>query len=182
VNYFALVPDHVKDDGSAYRDGDARNSPFGYLIDLPGYGYGKAPEEKVDAWQAATQSFLLDRIELGNLTRLYLLVDARRGVSTVDKEVMSWMDEASLDYTIVLTKGDCVGRPDLVMGANEIGMRYHSQMGRDEGRQGPFVHVVSSLKGVGIRELMWAIDGDFRAYGERGREGKGDRSVGWNVQ
>eukprot|EP00555_Chaetoceros_dichaeta_P014597 CAMPEP_0198271610 /NCGR_PEP_ID=MMETSP1447-20131203/49882_1 /TAXON_ID=420782 /ORGANISM="Chaetoceros dichaeta, Strain CCMP1751" /LENGTH=245 /DNA_ID=CAMNT_0043964289 /DNA_START=185 /DNA_END=919 /DNA_ORIENTATION=- len=79
VNYFALVPHHVKDDGSAYRTVDARNGPIGYLIDLPGYGYGKAPEETVDAWQAATQSFLLDRIARGTLTRLYFLVDARRG-------------------------------------------------------------------------------------------------------
>ena len=79
---------------------------------------------------------------------------------------MGWMDEARLDYTLVLTKGDCVKRADLVRVANECGFWYHSQrgLGRDMGNQGPFVHVVSSLKGDGVRDLMWATDGDFRAY------------------
>jgi len=193
VNYFALVPAHLKDDGNTYRTTDGggdddggfnhsngtntdSNSPIGYLIDLPGYGYAKAPEEKVDAWQAATQSFLQDRVSRGNLTRLYLLVDSRRGMSLMDKMVMGWMDEACLNYTLVLTKGDCVGRAEVVKIANEVGMRYHSQsgLGRDEGNQGPFVHVVSSLKGEGIVDLMWAIDGDFSEYDVSTASGKGE--------
>jgi len=183
VNYFALVPSHLKDDGSVYRNASSpvddddlqhlqhgtdagKNSPVGYLIDLPGYGFAKAPKDQVDAWQAATQTFIEERVSRGNLTRLYVLIDSRRGVNDMDKMVMGWMDEAQLNYTVVLTKGDCVGRAELVKVANEVGFRYHAQsaLGRAMGNQGPFVHVVSSLKGDGVKDLMWAIDGDFKAY------------------
>lgn len=113
-----------------------------FLIDLPGYGYASAPTDKVDAWQASTQSFLLSRLVSSNLTRLYILIDARRGPDDIDRTVMGYMDEAGLPYTIVLTKGDWVSRPEQVRVANELALRYHANR-EVEGCQGPFVHVVS---------------------------------------
>jgi len=150
VNYFALVKqDKCKHQGKgvyAFHPSDAT----GFLVDLPGYGYAAAPDDKVSDWQAKTQEFLLERRDSTCLRRIFLLVDARHGVANFDRAVMGWFDEASIPYSIVLTKADRVGRPQLVRTVNDICMRYHSQLFGAEGGlaqgiyQSPVVHVTSS--------------------------------------
>lgn len=168
VNYFGLFARSRKTRSSPSSLEDA----LGCIIDLPGYGYAHAPDEIVTAWQEKTQDFLQQRIALGNLQRVYILLDARRGLTPFDSSIMGWLDEAECDYTAVLTKCDAVDRATIVKVANEIGMRYHVQAwegggmggGGDIGggvNQSPFVHVTSSRKNQGIVDLMWAIDADF---------------------
>lgn len=168
VNYFALVKkDKCQHQGKgvyAFRPSDST----GFLVDLPGYGYAAAPDAKVSDWQAKTQQFLQERRDSTYLRRTFLLIDARHGVANFDRAVMGWFDDASIPYSIVLTKADRVGRPQLVRIVNDVCMRYHSQLyGTDGGLEGiyqsPVVHVTSSRDGEGIETLMWAIDGDFMA-------------------
>ena len=150
VNYFALVKkDKCKHQGKGVYAFHPSEST-GFLIDLPGYGYAAAPDDKVSDWQAKTQEFLLQRRDSTNLRRVFLLIDARHGVANFDRAVMGWFDEASIPYSIVFTKADRVGRPQLVRIVNDICMRYHSQLYGSEGRleegiyQSPVVHVTSS--------------------------------------
>lgn len=155
VNYFS-----INNLGKLKKNPQAL--PHGYLVDLPGYGYAKGPDAEVNAWQESTQAFIESRVAIGTLKRLFMLIDARREISPMDSSVLKWLDEAELDYTVILTKGDCVGRPQKVKLANEIGMRFHSQlMGDGKARQGPFIHVTSSKEGDGVLELMWAIQEEF---------------------
>lgn len=91
---------------------------------------------------------------------------------------MGWLDEACINYTVVLTKCDSVTKPMIVKAANEICMRYHSQVFQNEasgevvGYQSPFVHVTSSCKGVGIVDLMYAVEADFYV-GREEKKGSG---------
>ncbi len=73
------------------------------LVDLPGYGYAKAPRKDVEQWTALTRDFLRGR---SVLRRVCLLVDSRHGLKAVDLEVMSLLDESAVNYQIVLTKTD----------------------------------------------------------------------------
>ena len=150
VNYFALVKkDKCKHQGKGVYAFHPSEST-GFLIDLPGYGYAAAPDDKVSDWQAKTQEFLLQRRDSTYLRRVFLLIDARHGVANFDRAVMGWFDEASIPYSIVFTKADRVGRPHLVRIVNDVCMRYHSQLygsadGLEEGLyQSPIVHVTSS--------------------------------------
>ncbi|MES1157433.1 MAG: ribosome biogenesis GTP-binding protein YihA/YsxC [Alphaproteobacteria bacterium] len=73
------------------------------LVDLPGYGYAKAPKDEIARWTALMRDFLRGR---PTLTRVMLLIDARHGVKPADEDVMSALDRAAVVYQIVLTKAD----------------------------------------------------------------------------
>jgi GTP-binding protein len=74
-----------------------------YLVDMPGYGFAKAPKNKVDAWTGLVKDYLRGR---PTLKRVFLLIDARHGVKPPDREIMALLDEAAVSYQVVLTKVD----------------------------------------------------------------------------
>lgn len=74
-----------------------------YLVDLPGYGFARAPKDKVARWQALLKSYMAGR---QTLARAFVLIDARHGIKAVDHEIMEMLDRAAVSYQIVLTKAD----------------------------------------------------------------------------
>lgn len=48
-----------------------------FLVDLPGYGFAKAPENLVKQWQKMIFAYLQGRV---NLKRVFLLIDSRHGI------------------------------------------------------------------------------------------------------
>lgn len=81
-----------------------------HIVDLPGYGYAKAPEAQVRQWQNVIFAYLQGRV---NLKRVFLLIDSRHGIKKADKEVMELLDKAAVTYQIVLTKIDKIGSGNL---------------------------------------------------------------------
>ena len=73
------------------------------LVDLPGYGYAKAPKTDIQAWTKLTKQFLAGR---QTLQRLMLLIDSRRGINEADRQMMKLMDEQAVSWAVVLTKMD----------------------------------------------------------------------------
>jgi len=73
------------------------------LVDLPGYGYARAPKTDIARWNALTRGYLRGRPQL---RRVCLLIDARHGLKASDREVMAGLDTAAVSYQIVLTKAD----------------------------------------------------------------------------
>jgi len=138
----------------------------GYIVDLPGYGYGRAPTNITEDWQKDTQELLLHRRhEAGVLQRLFLLMDARRGMegpNEHDRIVMRWLEDAEIPFTIVLTKADRVSVPLVVKQVNDFCLRYASQQQHQSVvAQSPVIHVTSSARGWGIHELMLSIETEF---------------------
>ncbi len=74
-----------------------------YLVDLPGYGFAKAPKPVVERWQALLRAYLAGR---PNLRRAFVLIDARHGVKPPDVEIMAGLDRAAVTFQAVLTKTD----------------------------------------------------------------------------
>jgi GTP-binding protein len=81
-----------------------------YLVDLPGYGYAKAPEKLVKQWQKVLKDYLRGR---PNLRRVFLLIDSRHGIKTEDLEIMKLLDESAVVYQIILTKIDKISATEL---------------------------------------------------------------------
>lgn len=79
------------------------------LVDMPGYGFAKAPRSIVDAWQDLINHYIQSRI---HLKRIYVLIDGRHGIKDNDTEVMRSLDVMGLSYQIVLTKIDKVKKTE----------------------------------------------------------------------
>lgn len=73
------------------------------IVDMPGYGFAKAPKPAVEKWNKLIHQFLRGR---PNLRRVYVLVDARHGPKANDATVMNELDKAAVSYQVVLTKTD----------------------------------------------------------------------------
>ena len=76
--------------------------PF-YLVDMPGYGYAKAPKAMVEAWTVLIKDYLRGR---ATLARTFPLIDARHGIKAVDQGIMDLLDAAAVSFQVVLTKTD----------------------------------------------------------------------------
>lgn len=122
------------------------------LVDMPGYGFAKAPPAVVEKWRRLVRDFLRGRVVL---KRTLLLVDSRHGVKAVDAEMMRMLDEAAVGYRIVLTKADKIKASELE--------KVHAETlaeARKHSAAYPEVLVTSSEKGMGIEELRAAVLGD----------------------
>jgi GTP-binding protein len=80
------------------------------LVDLPGYGFARASKTTTAKFQNLGRDYLRGR---PNLKRVYLLIDARHGLKSVDAEAMDALDLAAVSYQIVLTKADKIKPPEL---------------------------------------------------------------------
>ncbi|MFL5259178.1 MAG: ribosome biogenesis GTP-binding protein YihA/YsxC [Hyphomicrobiales bacterium] len=115
------------------------------MVDMPGYGYAKAPKSDVKQWQSLLRAYLRGR---PGLTRAFVLVDARHGVKSADEEMLSLLDETAVTYQFVLTKIDKVRpseRPAVIAGVEAVA--------RKRPAAHPIVHATSSITGEGIPEL-----------------------------
>jgi len=73
------------------------------LVDLPGYGFARAPKGEAKRFQNLARDYLRGR---PNLRRVFLLIDARHGLKPSDAEAMDAFDIAAVSYQVVLTKAD----------------------------------------------------------------------------
>ncbi len=126
-----------------------RMGPDLSLVDMPGYGFAKAPKEKVDAWTRTIRAYLRGRV---NLARVFVLIDARHGIKPVDEEILDLLDQAAVSYAIVLTKADQVkpsALPEVIAGVEAKLARRAAAF--------PVVFPTSSQTGAGLAELRAAV-------------------------
>lgn len=122
-----------------------------YLVDLPGFGYAKVSRSQAEAWTKLTKAYLRGR---PSLRRVFLLVDARRGLMETDEEVMDMMDKSAVTYQVVLTKVDKLAKGEVETLAEKIAGKL-----KKRGAAHPVVLMTSSEKGWGIPELRAEIAG-----------------------
>ena len=119
------------------------------LVDMPGYGFAKAPKDIVRKWRFLVNDYLRGRPKL---KRALVLVDSRHGLKPVDLEVMEMLDKAAVSYRLVLTKSDKIKASELaaVRESTEAEARKHPAAHPD-------IIATSAEKGGGIPELRAAV-------------------------
>ena len=122
------------------------------LVDMPGYGFAKAPVKVVERWKNLVKSYLRGRQVLA---RNLVLVDSRHGLKDVDREMMKMLDEAAVGYRIVLTKTDKIKASELERVSNQT-----AEEARKHPAAYPELHLTSAEKGMGIDALRAAVISD----------------------
>ncbi|MBA4772254.1 MAG: YihA family ribosome biogenesis GTP-binding protein [Sphingomonas sp.] len=119
------------------------------LVDMPGYGFAKAPKDVVKKWRFLINDFLRGRQVL---KRTLVLVDARHGLKEVDMDILEMLDKAAVSYRLVLTKADKIKPTELaaVQAATAVEARKHPAAHPD-------ILATSSETGLGIAELRAAV-------------------------
>jgi GTP-binding protein len=119
------------------------------LVDMPGYGYAAAGKDKVAAWTKLMQDYLRGR---PSLLRVFVLIDGRHGLKTIDDEMLDLLDKSAMSYQIVLTKRDEVK-------ASEAPKRLAETVAALSRRPAAFPDVLftSSHGGEGIADLREAV-------------------------
>lgn len=123
----------------------------GYLVDLPGYGFARAPVAVVAQWQALLKKYLAGR---QTLRRAFALIDARHGVKDVDHEIMKLLDRSAVQFQVVLTKSDKIGAGALAATIAQV-----EEALQKHPAAYPELVVTSSEKGQGIATLRAIIAG-----------------------
>ncbi|MFI3174432.1 MAG: ribosome biogenesis GTP-binding protein YihA/YsxC [Bacillota bacterium] len=117
-----------------------------YVVDLPGYGYAKAPKTEVAKWGQMTEKYLTKREELCSIV---LLIDSRHEPGTNDIMMYDWLKHYGYDIIIVATKIDKLKRSQIPKHISVI--RKALQLGSDD-----VLIPFSGEKKIGVDEL-WEV-------------------------
>ena len=78
-----------------------------FLVDLPGYGYAKAPKSQKHVWQALIGGYLADRTQL---TGLVMIMDIRHPLTELDRSLLEWFRPSGRPVHVLLSKSDKLSR------------------------------------------------------------------------
>ncbi|MBX3712975.1 MAG: ribosome biogenesis GTP-binding protein YihA/YsxC [Lysobacter sp.] len=78
-----------------------------YLVDLPGYGYAKVPQDLQAHWQAFLDQYFRTREALKGLV---VVMDIRHPLKDYDRHMIAYAVERGLPAHAILTKADKLGR------------------------------------------------------------------------
>lgn len=121
-----------------------------YIVDLPGYGYASRGKESREQLKVIIESYILRREQM---TNLFVLVDSRHKPQKIDLELMQWLGENGVPFSIVFTKLDKLG---LNVGKANIGT--YKQVLLEQWEELPPIFVTSSVDGRGREDLLAYIE------------------------
>lgn len=114
------------------------------LVDLPGYGYAKAPPQLRKQWGPMIETYLSQR---DNLRAVVIILDSRRTPSEGDLDMFRWLERYNIPPIVVVTKCDKLSKNELAKQMNIIA----NTINRDKSLLLSF----SALSKDG-RELIWS--------------------------
>jgi GTP-binding protein len=130
LNYFEVAPDR-------------------HLVDLPGYGYAKVPEEMRERWKQVINTYFHTR---ESLVGLVVVMDIRHPLREYDLQMLDYAVERGLPAHCLLTKADKFGRGEqgntLLKVRKELGERASVQVFSADAKTG-----VEEARGVVARWL-----------------------------
>ncbi len=135
INIFTLTPPTLK------------------LIDLPGYGFAKAPLAVVKEWHKLIDGYLRQRECLAGLV---LIMDIRHPLQSMDQAMFDWLLESELPTHLVLNKCDKLSRMQAQQALKKLQLAMSAY-------QNISLQLFSASKKTGLEELRqkvfgWLVD------------------------
>lgn len=119
-----------------------------FLVDLPGYGYARAPHAVREAWRPLVESYLRNNPDLRGVVQL---IDARHALSAHDRRMVEYLAEIEVPALFALTKIDKLR----TQARREQVRRLTEELGLDTEQVVPF----SAVTGEGREELLGGLAG-----------------------
>ncbi|MGZ8255331.1 MAG: ribosome biogenesis GTP-binding protein YihA/YsxC [Burkholderiaceae bacterium] len=135
------------------RDEHGQTVPRGYLVDLPGYGYAKAPQDQRSQWDALVGGYVAQR---QSLIGIVIVMDARRPLMPGDEALIAFIDRPTCRLHFLLTKADQLNNSEK-RAALDHAKRRTAELGPRATTQ-----LFSALKRQGVEELDTTLAGWLR--------------------
>jgi GTP-binding protein len=119
-----------------------------YIVDVPGYGYAKAPKTEIEKWGKMIEEYLQKREELKSIV---LLIDIRHEPGANDKIMYDWLKHYGYDIIIAATKSDKIKRSQVQKQLSVI--RKSLNLEKDD-----VLIPFSGTEKTGVKELWEAIE------------------------
>jgi GTP-binding protein len=130
-----------------------------FFIDLPGYGFARAPKQVRARWGPMVEGFLERRKQA--IAIAIVLVDARHRPSELDRTMLAWLGEREIPLVVAGVKADKLSANARAVALGEL----RRALPTEEGGTPPFL--VSSRTGLGLGEVWRHVDAALAAH--RGR-------------
>lgn len=127
-----------------------------YLVDLPGYGYAKAPVAIRSQWEGLIGPYLQQR---GPLAGLVVIMDSRRPLTDLDLRLINWFLPTGRPLHVLLSKSDKLTRQQSLQTLRSVQAEL-AKMGPQLSAQ-----LFSSLKKTGVEEAE-AVLGQWLAMAQ----------------
>ena len=156
-----------------------------YLVDLPGYGFAKAPEEIRSQWEGLLAPYLRFRVPLVGLV---LIMDSRHPLTELDLQMLDWFAQTGKPIHILLSKADKLTRQEQALMLREVAAALAPISDHCT------LQLFSSLKKTGIAEAEVVLGGwlamkvkaealpPVRLRTEKSARPKNRRAIGWSAR
>jgi len=124
------------------------------LVDLPGYGFARAPAKAKAEWSRLVERYVETR---GALAALIVVVDARHPAFADDCDMLHWARRRELSYLVVATKADKLNRGELATNIARLraGLELDGAEGAaDDAGASDRIVPFSAESGAGKREVL----------------------------
>ena len=118
-----------------------------YFVDLPGYGFAKAPKTERVQWRRLIENFLT---QSPNLKGVVSIIDSRIGPTKLDLQLLEWLKNFNIPIILVGTKSDKLSKSALL---NQV-RRYSNQLNDFKLKQ---IIPFSVINGAGKKEVWREI-------------------------
>jgi GTP-binding protein len=130
-----------------------------FFVDLPGYGYARAPKHIREQWGPMVEGFLERRREA--IALAVVLVDARHAPSELDRTMLTWLVDRDIPRIVVGVKADKLSGNDRSKAERSLRQAFETA---DDG-VAPFL--TSAVTGLGMKELWRHVDEALHAHRDR---------------
>lgn len=121
-----------------------------YLVDLPGYGFAKAPDDVRRSWDGLISPYLAERPQLAGLV---VIMDARHPLTGLDVQLLEWFLPTGTPVHVLLSKADKLTRQAQAKTLQEV----RAALARFGGQVS--AQLFSSLKKSGVDDARTVILG-----------------------
>lgn len=123
-----------------------------YFVDLPGYGYAKAPEAIRSQWEGLIGPYLSKRDQLAGLV---VIMDIRRPMTDLDIKLIDWFRPTGRPIHILLSKADKLSRQEQTKALRSV----TAEVATWGDAELYSVQLFSSLKKAGVEECEGVLAG-----------------------